>query len=94
VVTCKDGAEAVDYYGKSWQRIDLVILDMNMPVMNGHDAFIAMRGINAGLKAILATGYGLYSTVQQVLDEGVLSHIQKPFRADDLVKQIEQALNM
>jgi two-component system, cell cycle sensor histidine kinase and response regulator CckA len=92
VVTCKDGAEAIDYYGKSWQRIDLVILDMNMPVMNGHDAFIAMRGINAGIRAMLATGYSLDDNAQEILHEGALSYIQKPFRMHELFVQVEQAL--
>ena len=92
VATCKDGAEAVDYYRKSWQHIDLVILDMNMPVMNGHDAFIAMRGINAGIRAMLATGYSLDDNAQKILDEGALSYLQKPFRIDELVVQIERAL--
>jgi len=92
VVTCKDGAEAVDYYGKSWQHIDLVILDMNMPGINGHDAFIAMRGINAGIRAMLATGYSLDDNAQEILHEGALSYIQKPFQMHELFVQVEQAL--
>jgi len=65
---------------------------MNMPVMNGHDAFIAMRGINAGIRAMLATGYSLDDNAQKILDEGALSYLQKPFRIDELVVQIERAL--
>ena len=94
VVTAENGVEAVEYYGKSWQHIDLVILDMNMPVMNGRDTLIAMREINLEVKAILATGYSLDANAQEILDEGALSHIQKPYRVDDLVQQIEQALSV
>ncbi|MBT7699546.1 MAG: response regulator [Verrucomicrobia bacterium] len=93
VVTAENGVEAVEYYGKSWQHIDLVILDMNMPVMNGRDTLIAMREMNPEVKAILATGYSLDANAQEILDEGALSYIQKPYRVDDLVQQIEQALN-
>ena len=93
VVTAKDGGEAVEYYAKSWEHIDLVILDMNMPVMNGRDTFVAMRKINPDVKAILATGYSLDANAQEILDEGALSHIQKPYRVDDLVRQMEQALD-
>ena len=78
VVTAKDGGEAVEYYAKSWEHIDLVILDMNMPVMNGRDTFVAMRKINPDVKAILATGYSLDNNAQEILDEGALFHIQKP----------------
>ena len=93
VVTAKDGGEAVEYYRDSWQHIDLVILDMNMPVMNGRDTFVAMRKIDPDIKAILATGYSLDGNAQEILDEGALFHIQKPFRIHDLVPQIEQALS-
>ncbi|MBT3294679.1 MAG: PAS domain S-box protein [Verrucomicrobia bacterium] len=93
VVTAENGVEAVEYYGKSWQHIDLVIIDMNMPVMNGRDTLIAMREMNPEVKAILATGYSLDANAQEILDEGALSHIQKPYRVDDLVRQMEQALD-
>jgi PAS domain S-box-containing protein len=92
VLTANDGAEAVECYGRSWQQIDLVILDMNMPKMNGRDAFIAMRELNPHIKAIVATGYSLDSNVRELLDAGVLSYIHKPFRNEDLVRQVEQAL--
>jgi CheY-like chemotaxis protein len=92
VVTAEDGVKAVEYYKTSWQHIDLVILDMNMPVMNGRDAFIAMRAMNPDIKAILATGFSLDSSSQEELDEGAHSHIQKPYHVNDLVPQIEQAL--
>jgi PAS domain S-box-containing protein len=92
VVTANDGRDAVEYYRKAWQSLDLVILDMNMPEMNGRDAFIAMRQINPDIKTILATGYSLDSNAQEILDEGVLSYIQKPFRVRELIEHMEQAL--
>jgi two-component system cell cycle sensor histidine kinase/response regulator CckA len=93
VVTSEDGQTAVEYYKKSWQHIDLVILDMNMPVMNGRDAFIAMREINADIKAILATGYSLDDRAQEILDEGALYHFQKPYHVQVLASQIEKVLD-
>ena len=93
VVTCEDGVQAVEYYGRSWKHVDLVILDMNMPVMTGRDVFVAMREMNPDVKALLATGYSLDSRAQEALEEGVISHTQKPFRIHDLVLQIEQALS-
>jgi PAS domain S-box-containing protein len=93
VTTCEDGAEAVEYYRTAWPDVDVVILDMNMPVMNGHDAFLAMREINAGVKAILATGYSLDENAQRILNEGALSYIQKPFRLGELISQVQDALS-
>jgi PAS domain S-box-containing protein len=92
VTTANDGVEAVDHYRKSWKHIDIVILDMNMPRMNGRDAFVAMRKTNPQIKAILASGYSLESSVQEMLDAGAFSYIRKPFRHPDLIQQVEQAL--
>ncbi len=60
--------------------------------MNGRDVFVAMRKINPDIKAMLATGYSLDSNAQEILDEGALCHIQKPFRIRDVIPQIEQVL--
>jgi len=92
VDTCRDGDEAVDCYRKSWQHIDLVILDMAMPAMDGRDAFIAMRRINPEVKAILATGYSLDCRSQEILDQGVRAFIQKPFHIDQLVETVTRTL--
>ena len=87
-----DGADALAYYREHWREIDLVILDMVMPEMNGLDTFVSMRGINPHIKAILSSGYGVNAQVQEALDEGALAFVQKPFRASDLAEKVAQAL--
>ena len=92
VAVCKDGAEAVDYYCKWWKDVDLVILDMVMPVLGGRDAFIAMREINPQVKALLSSGYGIDGEAQSTLDEGVLGFLKKPYRLTELSHKIADAL--
>ena len=92
MVPCENGAEAVECYRESWRDVDLVILDMVMPKMNGHDAFRAMHKVNPGVKVLLLSGYSLDSRIQAVLDEGVLDYLQKPFRLDDLYAKVAQLL--
>ena len=87
-----NGAEAVEYYRESWRDVDLVILDLMMPEMNGHDAFRAMRAVNPGVKALLLSGYSLDSRIQAVLDEGALDYLQKPFRLAELADKVALAL--
>jgi PAS domain S-box-containing protein len=89
---CKDGREAVKFYKKHWQQIDLVILDMIMPVMNGKDAFIAMKNINPDIKALLTSGYSLNGEAQAILDKGVKGFLQKPFKIEELSGKIIQVL--
>ncbi|MBT7162136.1 MAG: response regulator, partial [Victivallales bacterium] len=92
VVACEDGAEAVEYYRQSWEDVDLVLLDMMMPRMNGRDAFLAMREINPDLKTLLLSGFGKDRRIQAILDEGVLGFIQKPFPRDALTERVAEAL--
>jgi two-component system cell cycle sensor histidine kinase/response regulator CckA len=88
VVQCGNGAEALDRYRASWRSTDLVVLDMIMPELGGRDTFIAMRGINPEVKAILSSGYSINGEAEQILREGVLGFIQKPFTTAALAELI------
>ena len=92
VTLCSDGEEAVELYRKSWQEIDLVIIDMVMPQMGGLDAFLAMRQVNPGVKAVLSSGYSIGGEAQKIMDEGVLGFIQKPYQVAALSRTVAEAL--
>ncbi|MBN2711866.1 MAG: transporter substrate-binding domain-containing protein [Planctomycetes bacterium] len=92
VVTARDGKEAVKYYARSWRHIDLVILDMVMPVMSGRDTFIAMREINPDIRAILSSGYSINGEAQSILDDGVMEFVGKPFVQAQLSDAIARVL--
>jgi len=84
VFTCVNGAEALEYYQQHWQEIDLVILDMIMPKMNGYDTFKGLRDVNPEVLAILATGYSTDGLAQTILAEGCKTVISKPFEYAEL----------
>ncbi|MFW5882452.1 MAG: PAS domain S-box protein [Planctomycetota bacterium] len=91
-VTCaEDGVRAVERYRQDWPEIDLVILDMIMPGLDGRDTFRAMKAINPAIRAILASGYSLNEQSQAILAEGALGFVQKPFSPDELLRAVECA---
>ena len=92
VLTAADGQEAVEAYRLSGAGIDLVILDMVMPRLGGRECFRALREMNPALRAILSTGYGLNVAAQEILDEGMLGFIQKPYQMDQLSEVVAKAL--
>jgi signal transduction histidine kinase/ActR/RegA family two-component response regulator len=92
VTHCDNGREAVDYYRKAWKGIDLVILDMVMPEMNGREAYGHMKQINPKVRALLSSGYSLNGEAQKMLTEGVLSFVQKPYHRAELAKAIVRIL--
>lgn len=92
VISATDGSEGVDIYRRRWQEIDLVILDMIMPRMNGKEAFNEMRRINPSVKVLLSTGYGAETAVTEALAEGIAGLVPKPYTVDQLSQAIASAL--
>ena len=93
VIACSNGKEAVDCYEKSWREIDLVLLDMIMPVMGGRETFALMKKINPELLAILSSGYSIDGEAQAIIDDGVKAFISKPYRLIELSKKVAQVLH-
>ena len=88
----EDGLDAVEFYRKSWQDIDVVILDMEMPKMNGKEAYFEMRKINPDARVLLTSGLNMEDEIQLLMNSGVKGFIQKPFNAKDLSERVKNAI--
>jgi len=91
-LACADGAEALELYRRDWRKIDLVLLDMVMPRMNGPATFAAMRGINPEARVVVSSGYSLDGEAGELLERGAAGFIQKPYRIADLGRAVAGAL--
>ena len=89
VLTAANGTEAVDLYRQQWRGIDVVVLDMIMPDMDGRDTFRKMKAINPKVNVILSSGYSLNDKVKTLIAQGASSFIQKPFDQSQLLTLIE-----
>ena len=92
VTICNNGLEAVELYRREWGEIDLVILDMIMPEINGKDAFLEMRSINRNVKALLISGFSIEGDAQDLLDAGMKGFIPKPFDTEILLKTLQEVI--
>jgi PAS domain S-box-containing protein len=90
---CTDGSEAVAFYREHRSTNQVVILDMNMPKMNGLQCFRRLKEINANVKVIISSGYGENNDRATMQSEGVLAFVQKPYRAADLAKKIKELMD-
>jgi two-component system cell cycle sensor histidine kinase/response regulator CckA len=93
ILLAGNGDQAVEMYKKNSRDIDLVILDMVMPEMGGEEAFLAMKKINPGIKALLSTGYSQAGRVSEILSKGVKGFIQKPYEFNQLLAKLRQILD-
>ncbi|OIP32841.1 MAG: hypothetical protein AUK27_12260 [Deltaproteobacteria bacterium CG2_30_66_27] len=92
VITAADGLEGVSRYRDLWREIDLVILDMIMPNLSGGDSFRRMKEINPEARVVLSSGYSMDGAIQDVMNEGILAFIQKPYRLEELSRVVGTAV--
>ena len=84
VETCKGGYDAIDYYKKNQNKIDLVITDITMPELSGYDCFRELKKINPNVKVLITSGYSIDRDARKLIKEGALGFIPKPFKLDQL----------
>jgi PAS domain S-box-containing protein len=92
VATASDGQAACDYYACHPGEIDLVLVDLVMPRMGGRECFRALKSIDPGVRAVLCTGYGFNIAAQELLDEGVLDFVPKPYELGRLSAVVSKTL--
>ncbi|MBF0465993.1 MAG: response regulator [Nitrospirae bacterium] len=85
-----NGEDAVGLFAHT--KIDVVLLDIKMPKIDGLEALHKMRAINDDFEAIILTGYGDEQSAIQAMRDGALSFLRKPVDLDQLILLIEKAL--
>ncbi len=73
---------------------DVVIVDIRLPDMTGYDCFVGVRQLNEHLPVILMTGFGYdpSHSIVKARQAGLKSVLYKPFRLDQLLKEVETAV--
>jgi len=94
VLIAKGGKEAIETFKAHKERIDIVILDMIMPDMNGSEVYNQLKKINPHVKVMLSSGYGIDDNkTSEILNRGCDGFIQKPFDIKDLSQQLRKILD-
>jgi two-component system, cell cycle sensor histidine kinase and response regulator CckA len=77
VISAGDGREALERYGQGI-GIDLVILDVIMPILGGKECLAELRKRNPAVRVLVTTGYTSDGTAHGLLQEGAMGIIEKP----------------
>ena len=93
VICCNDGKEAVRCFRKRHNDIDAVILDLNMPDMDGCECLSSLRKINFSVPVVFSTGEMNEDALQAALSKGANAFLQKPFGAEKLDEVIKTEIN-
>ena len=89
ILHSKTGIEAVDICRKN-PDIDLILMDIKMPAMNGYEATRKIREFNNDVVIIAQTAYALYGDNEKALEAGCNDYISKPIKRNELLMMIEK----
>ena len=92
VRVAEDGRQAVEVYQRERERIDLVILDLTMPVLSGRDALRKLVQIDPAVRVLFASGYSAEHIDGPERDH-VLGFVGKPYSCDELARAVRSALD-
>ena len=92
VLLAENGLDAVEIYRENPGEIDLVILDMVMPEMNGREAFHELKKLDDNVKVLISSGYMAENEAGDLMESGALSFLRKPYRMIELARRIRTLL--
>jgi len=93
VIDAKSGEEALDIVRHNGSKIDLIILDMIMPGMDGGKAFDLIHDLYPEIPVILSSGYTLDGQAGDIIDKGCNGFIQKPFTLSEISNKVRKILD-
>jgi CheY-like chemotaxis protein len=93
VSLAENGEQAVKLFQLKPDKIDLVILDMIMPKMDGEQALKEIRKLNESVPVIITSGYSDKEKLEAISQMKIAGIIHKPFRIDKLLTQIRTILD-
>ncbi|NUM87755.1 MAG: sigma-54-dependent Fis family transcriptional regulator [Bdellovibrionales bacterium] len=86
----RDGEEAVNKVMAG--KYDLVLLDVNMPRMNGIEALRQIKAFDSRIIVIILTAYSNVKDAVEAVRLGAYNYLEKPIKGEDLVSLVDRAL--
>lgn len=93
VLTADDGAQAVALYAQNKDKISVVLMDIMMPVMDGHASIKAICRINPGARIIATSGLSEKDKLMKATGTSINAFLPKPYTAEQLLKIIHEVIS-
>jgi two-component system sensor histidine kinase/response regulator len=91
-IIADDGREAVEKYKEHKDKIDLILMDLHMPVMNGYEAAEEIRKLSAKVPILAMTADVILGVRDKCRQVGIYHYISKPFNPDRLIQTINDIM--
>jgi PAS domain S-box-containing protein len=93
ILTANGGKTALETFQKNNGKIELIILDLIMPDLDGEAVFNEIREIKPDMKVLFASGHYMVDQTQALLEKGDTDFIEKPFNLQQLSTKIRKLLD-
>ncbi len=92
IIRAKNGKEALEIV-ESGRHIDLILMDIQMPIMNGYQATEAIKKVRPDLKIIAQTAFAMLEEKNKCFEAGCDDYITKPIEINKLLTKVNNYLN-
>jgi len=93
VIRAKNGKEAVDIINHHKGGVDLILMDLNMPVMDGYEAMRIIKAKHPSIPIIAQTAYTMNNDRHRCLEAGFNDYIAKPINRLALYRMVNENLS-
>ena len=92
IIGAADGISAVEICRKSPDKIDLVLMDIKIPGINGYEATKEIKKLNKDIPVIAQTAYAMIEEMEKCQEAGCDDYIAKPYDRDKLLAKVNKFL--
>jgi CheY-like chemotaxis protein len=92
VITAQTGFECLDHFTRDSECVDVAILDLSLPFMDGDETFRRLRTIAPDVPVLLTTGFIMRERLDAMFDLGLAGFMPKPVAPEELLSQIALVL--
>jgi signal transduction histidine kinase/CheY-like chemotaxis protein len=93
IILAENGEDAISIFKGNQGSIDLIVLDMMMPVMNGKDCFMALQQLDPQVRVVLSSGFTHEEDLEDMRERGLKGFIRKPYLSGPLSRSVYEALH-
>jgi CheY-like chemotaxis protein len=92
VLEAADGQEGLALFELRHTEIDLVLMDLTMPHMDGRQAFLRMHEIDPAIPVVLTSGYSEQDVLAEFMGKGLAGFLAKPYQGSQFMAVLRQAV--
>lgn len=92
IITAENGNDALIKYNEYKESLDLILMDIQIPEMDGNEVTQIIRTIDSKIPIIAQTAYAIREEIEQIMQNGFNDLIKKPIRKNELLEILSKYL--